>query len=266
MRNFGAIDVRLDLGRAAPLPEQPAGSRADSAAWRARDSRIVTSTYVDGGRFASCAVCVDIEASARKHGVDDNDMLHALRHHCRAFETGEGAVTMFIGPSTNAQPFDVGLIFSARCGIDDVVALARPSIFRGYPRVVERYDAARPRTRQRRGGTGAARTRVRPPADSTLLAAALRFTHIDGARPTPALALYGAFDRARTSDSRLRHRSHIAGARVLSGSEFEIHLGSSSQPRLTECRSDLRNRAARLSRPQSPSRRRSGGRRRRRGW
>jgi len=114
MRNFGAIDIPLDLGRAAPLPEQPAGSRAESAARRASDSRIVPSTYVDGGRFASCAVCVDIEASARKHGVDDNDMLHALRHHCRAFEIGDGAVTMFIGPSTNAQPFDVGLIFSAR--------------------------------------------------------------------------------------------------------------------------------------------------------
>ena len=29
---------------------------------------------------------MDIEASARKHGVTDDHMLHALRHHWRAFE------------------------------------------------------------------------------------------------------------------------------------------------------------------------------------
>jgi hypothetical protein len=45
---------------------------------------------------------VDIEASARKHGVTDNDMIHALRHHWRAFETDNPAVTMFIGPSNKA--------------------------------------------------------------------------------------------------------------------------------------------------------------------
>jgi hypothetical protein len=43
---------------------------------------------------------VDIEASARKHGVSDDDMLHALRHHSRAFDTDDADVTMFIGPST----------------------------------------------------------------------------------------------------------------------------------------------------------------------
>jgi hypothetical protein len=32
---------------------------------------------------------VDIEASARKHGVSDDDMLHALRHHWQAFETDD---------------------------------------------------------------------------------------------------------------------------------------------------------------------------------
>jgi len=111
---FRAVDMHLDLSRAAPLPEQSAGSRAASAVWRARDSRIVTSTDVDDGRFASYVACVDIEASARKHDVDDYDMVHALRHHWRAFETDDGAVTMFIGPSTNAQPFDFGLTFSAR--------------------------------------------------------------------------------------------------------------------------------------------------------
>ena len=53
---------------------------------------------------------MDIEASARKHGVSDDDMLHALRHHWRAFETDDDAVTMFIGPSTSADPLEVGVV------------------------------------------------------------------------------------------------------------------------------------------------------------
>jgi hypothetical protein len=43
---------------------------------------------------------VDIEAGARKHGVSDEDMIHALRHYWRAFETDDPAVMMLIGPST----------------------------------------------------------------------------------------------------------------------------------------------------------------------
>jgi hypothetical protein len=43
---------------------------------------------------------VDIEASARKHGVADDDILHAVRNHWRAFETDDPAVTMYIGPAT----------------------------------------------------------------------------------------------------------------------------------------------------------------------
>lgn len=53
---------------------------------------------------------MDIEASARKHGVTDEDMLHALRHHWRAFETDDPAVTMFIGPSTKAVPLEIGVV------------------------------------------------------------------------------------------------------------------------------------------------------------
>lgn len=53
---------------------------------------------------------VDIEASARKHGVSDKDMLHALRHHLRAFETDDPAVTMFIGPSRTGDPLEVGVV------------------------------------------------------------------------------------------------------------------------------------------------------------
>lgn len=42
---------------------------------------------------------MDIEAGARKHGVTDDEMLHALRNHWRALETDDPAVTVYIGRS-----------------------------------------------------------------------------------------------------------------------------------------------------------------------
>jgi hypothetical protein len=51
---------------------------------------------------------VDIEASAHKHGVPGDDMLHALRQHWRAFETNDPAVRMFIGPDRSGAPLKVG--------------------------------------------------------------------------------------------------------------------------------------------------------------
>lgn len=53
---------------------------------------------------------MDIEASARKHGVADEEMLHALLHHWQAFETDDSDVTIFIGPSTAAAPLEVGVV------------------------------------------------------------------------------------------------------------------------------------------------------------
>jgi len=52
----------------------------------------------------------DTGARARKHGVSDDDMLHAVRHHWRAFETDDPGVTMFIGPSTTSAPLEVGVV------------------------------------------------------------------------------------------------------------------------------------------------------------
>jgi hypothetical protein len=37
-------------------------------------------------------------------------MIHALRHHWRAFETDDASVTMFIGPSRNGSPLEVGVV------------------------------------------------------------------------------------------------------------------------------------------------------------
>ena len=53
---------------------------------------------------------MDIEASARKHDVPDEDMLHAVRHFWRHLETDDPAVTMFIGPSTTGQPLEVAVV------------------------------------------------------------------------------------------------------------------------------------------------------------
>ena len=53
---------------------------------------------------------VDIEASARKHGVHDDDMLHAFRLHWRGFETDDPTVTMFIGPSRSGDPLEIGVV------------------------------------------------------------------------------------------------------------------------------------------------------------
>lgn len=53
---------------------------------------------------------MDIEPSARKHDVPDEDMLHALRHHWRAFETDDPGVTLFIGPSRTGEPLEVGVV------------------------------------------------------------------------------------------------------------------------------------------------------------
>ena len=53
---------------------------------------------------------MDVEPAARKHGVTDDDMLHTLRHHWRAFETDDPQVTMFIGPSRAGEPLEVGVV------------------------------------------------------------------------------------------------------------------------------------------------------------
>lgn len=67
------------------------------------------STHVDDGRASAYRVKVDIEASARKHGVHDDDMLHAYRHHLMAFATNDQSVTMFVGPSRAGEPLEVGV-------------------------------------------------------------------------------------------------------------------------------------------------------------
>jgi hypothetical protein len=48
-----------------------------------------------------------ILASARKHQVSDDDMLHAYRNPIRVFDLGE--LDMLIGPDTAARMLEVGV-------------------------------------------------------------------------------------------------------------------------------------------------------------
>ena len=85
---------------------------------------------VSQGRVG-CLV-VDVEPSASKHGVAEDDMLHALRNHWRAFETDDPAVTMYIGPSTTAEPLEVGVVEDDQ-GTAVIHAMpARPKFLTGW--------------------------------------------------------------------------------------------------------------------------------------
>ena len=48
-----------------------------------------------------------ILASARKHGVDDEDMLHAYRNPIRVFDLGD--LTMLIGADRKAGLVEIGI-------------------------------------------------------------------------------------------------------------------------------------------------------------
>jgi hypothetical protein len=53
---------------------------------------------------------VEIAPSARRHGVTDDDMVYAVRHHMTAFATNDTAVLMLIGPSRRGALLEVGVV------------------------------------------------------------------------------------------------------------------------------------------------------------
>jgi hypothetical protein len=58
-------------------------------------------------------ICVPyIASSARKHGISDEDMLHAFRNVIRTEEQDEG-FTMFIGPAYDARLLEAGVVDSS---------------------------------------------------------------------------------------------------------------------------------------------------------
>lgn len=52
---------------------------------------------------------VVIARSARRHGVTDDDMLHALRNAMRQFDHDEG-VTILLGPDRASRLLEVGIV------------------------------------------------------------------------------------------------------------------------------------------------------------
>jgi hypothetical protein len=58
-----------------------------------------------------------VVASARKHRITDDDMLHAYRNPIRVFDLDD--LTMLIGPDTAARLLEIGV--SAAEGIEFIV-------------------------------------------------------------------------------------------------------------------------------------------------
>lgn len=75
---------------------------------------------------------VDIEPSAYKHDVRDDDMLHAYRLHWRAFETDDPMVTMFVGPSRSGEPLEVGVVVDEEGGAIIHAMPARDKFLEGW--------------------------------------------------------------------------------------------------------------------------------------
>lgn len=75
---------------------------------------------------------LDIEPSATKHGIPEDDMLHAVRNHWRAFETDDPAVTLLVGPSLTGAPLEVGIV-NDEDGTAVIHAMsARPKFLKGW--------------------------------------------------------------------------------------------------------------------------------------
>ena len=59
-------------------------------------------------------------------------MIHAVRHHWRAFETDDPSVTMFIGPSRDGGPLEVGVVHDDE-GVAVIHAMpARAKFLKGW--------------------------------------------------------------------------------------------------------------------------------------
>jgi hypothetical protein len=66
--------------------------------------RIASYVVLDGGDQWGFVIL----PSAYRHGIVDDAMLHAVSHHVKLFDVGQG-MTMVIGPAPDAQLLEVGL-------------------------------------------------------------------------------------------------------------------------------------------------------------
>ncbi len=121
-RVVGVATRAWDVRRGLPLPEVTGWfrRRVPVMLWRRDDVGFGErgfrspppgpSRSIDVDLVGAYDLLVDIEASAREHGVSDDDMVHAIRNHWRAFEIDDPAVTMFVGPSLRASPLEIGVV------------------------------------------------------------------------------------------------------------------------------------------------------------
>jgi hypothetical protein len=58
---------------------------------------------------AEHGVCVRIGEPARKHGVDDADIWHAVRTATRRIDVDDD-LTMLIGPARDGTPLEIGVL------------------------------------------------------------------------------------------------------------------------------------------------------------
>jgi len=70
-----------------------------------------------------------IAASARKHGIHDDDMLHAFNHPIFVDDLDEGFV-MFVGADTTGNLLEIGVIDSSDGPIIIHAMAARPKYLR----------------------------------------------------------------------------------------------------------------------------------------
>ena len=71
-----------------------------------------------------------IADSARRHGVADEDMLHAVRNAVAAEDLDDG-LTMFIGPARDATVLEVGVVDGQDGPVIVHAMAARPKYLRG---------------------------------------------------------------------------------------------------------------------------------------
>jgi hypothetical protein len=79
---------------------------------------------------------VEIRNSARRHGVDDNDILHALNHALVVEDAGEDPDRwLVLGPDRAGNPLEVVVVLTAT---DEQVVIHAMSMRPKYQRMLER--------------------------------------------------------------------------------------------------------------------------------
>jgi hypothetical protein len=80
-------------------------------------------------RKVTCLRVYHIADSARRHGIADEDMLHAVRNAIAAEDLDDG-FTMFIGPARDASLAEVGVVDSEDGPVIVHAMVARPKYLR----------------------------------------------------------------------------------------------------------------------------------------